>query len=156
MMNPGVRHSRRRLPPARASPSAPTDGAAIHSFSDASPSASLPAVDPLLSAAPAPAFSHFPAASPGHAFAPSSTPGPGLACAQICFKYNFRAEIVPGNARARVRLSPPLPGSTYMHTRNLAARALGTHVFMFVLLTYIFPRSIYFTEYEYLTAVCHF
>ena len=28
--------------------------------------------------------------------------------------------------------------------------------FLFVLLMYIFPRSLYFTEYEVLTAVCHF
>ena len=45
-------------------------------------------------------------ASPGHAFAPLSAAGPGLARAGSSSDISFRAEIVPGNALARMRLSP--------------------------------------------------
>ena len=45
-------------------------------------------------------------ASPRHAFAPLSAAGPGLARAGPSSETSFRAEIVPGNALARVRLSP--------------------------------------------------
>jgi hypothetical protein len=88
------------------------------------------------------------ATSPGGAFAPSSATGLELACARTSSGYTFRAEIVPGNVRARVHLSPRT-----RTTDSLAARALGTRV---LCLFYLFLEIVLFTEYEILTAVCHF
>ena len=126
---PGTVHIRTAvLPRARASPSATANGPAVRCFTHVNLLALIPAANSLSSAVPVPAFSHLSAAVPvpvfshlsaaslRHAFAPFSAAGPGLASAGTSFGSIFWAEIVPGNTRACVRLSPgPAPHSTFQH-----------------------------------------
>ena len=114
---PGTVHIRAAvLPRARASPSATANGPAVRFFTHVNLLALIPAANSLSSAVPVPAFSHLSAASLRHAFAPFAAAGPGPASAGTSFGNIFRAEIVPGNTRACVRLSPgPAPHSTFQH-----------------------------------------
>ena len=143
------------LPRAHMSPSAASVNPAVCLFCLVNPPASVQVADPLSSTAPEPAFSCFPAALPGRAFAPPSATGLELACARTFSRYTFWAKIVPGNAWARVRLSPWARHSTLQHTQ-FSGTCLRNACLMFVLLVSIFPRSFYFTEYEIRTPVCHF
>ena len=52
-------------------------------------------------------------------------------------------------SRARLSLGPPRLSFFFLSTR-----AFVTTCLMFVLLTFIYPRSFYLSEYENLTAVC--
>jgi len=105
-------HAAAVLAPARASPSAAAACSAVHSFAPVNPSGPVPHAYPPSSSAPGLAFACFLAASLRHAFAPPSTAGTGSGYARTFTQTTFRAEMMPGNALARVHLPPELNFST--------------------------------------------
>ena len=101
-----VPHAAAVLAPARASPSAAVAGSAAHSFALVNPSGVVPHAYPSSSGAPGLAFAPFSAASLGRAFAPPSSVGTGSRHARTSTQTPFWAQVMPGNALARVHLPP--------------------------------------------------
>jgi len=97
------------LAPACATPSAAATGSAARSFTHANLSAAVPVAHPPSSAVLRLAFSRLSPASLGRAFAPSSTAGLGFVYVRNSPADTFRAEIMPGNALARLHLPLGLP-----------------------------------------------
>jgi len=76
------------------------------------PSGLVPHAYPPSSGAPGLAFVRFPATSLRRAFAPPSAAGTGSGYARTFTQTTFRAEMMPRNALARVRLPLELDFST--------------------------------------------
>ena len=109
------------LAPTRASPSAAVTGSAVRSFTHANPSAVVPVAHPPSSAFLGLAFLRLSPASLRRAFAPSSVASLGFVYVRTSPADTFRAEIMPGNALARLHLPPGLP-------LGLSNYVLVTHV----------------------------
>ena len=108
----GVRIRSAVLAPPCVSPSAAATGSTAHFFIRTNPSAVAPVTHSASSAAPRPAFLRLSTALPRSAFSPSFAPGIGSVHVRSTPRNTFQDELIPGNALARVRLSPGLPHST--------------------------------------------
>ena len=141
------------LAPARAFPFAVAASSASLFFTRPDLSAAAPIACLPLPATLGLGVSHLSAASLARGFALLSASGLGFGCTRPSLKNPFRVEIMPGNALARAFIPRGPLDLAFIFFVDTCFRHT---CLMFVLLTLIYPRSFYFSEYEIPTAVCLF